>query len=844
MVTRPGAARILIPADRRAPRERLETRSPFFMAQPAQPDARPRLLSFESDSFLDDFLAVAGGTRSVPVLLPWRDWAEPPAALVDAAGAPRYAAAALARRTPLSGEFEASSGPALDADGIPHGVNATDRGRTPAWLRKLYLPLHERFNLIAFDLVCGAPGQPRVARDRIRASGAVIRRLAANPGAERWEDWIAVDDKHGAWLALLPAALDTATPAIDPAALPDPEAALEPRLRALFGLDATQPLPALALASPPLALLPPDAGEAAQHSTLYGYLPVFSAAREIPPQAIAGDDAVALAAALAARTGARLDTLFASLATTHTAARNALRALLDATVLRARPSAAQHNAASALVNDLVAGAPGLVVTDAARRVGAAVDLALREAISRLLGTATQPSTTDRDIAGDVLNADALWDESNADTAAKAPDLFASLAVPGSGPDAATISAWLQGAPPGGDGAWSARWDNLLRVRLHRLMDAWLAADPLPPPASGVAALIGPDDLATVVVLGLLRLRGCRVSIVAQINLALFGENRAAELKATAADGSFQLGLCALAETIEAVLTQESARDDIRTTPPWPQIAPPTDWIGAAHADGEALARAYAPFDDALAGAGKAALEELGARLVSVEARLDAAIGGFVPGLWLTRSGLRLDEQPTRGLLALPGLGGAAADAMSFRSAATARYGAQPERLALAEARAADTQPRLCFDADHLYAAWGWVRVAGHTPCEAECIVWTQRSEPFSIADPTDLLGARPASIRMPDIPRLLRDIPRIARARAKPFAGVAAPAGSGVRTGAEMADTRRDFGLGMICNFGIPVLTICALVLFNIIFSILVALPSFSWMLLLKVCLPFTRKEP
>jgi hypothetical protein len=48
-------------------------------------------------------------------------------------------------------------------------------------------------------------------------------------------------------------------------------------------------------------------------------------------------------------------------------------------------------------------------------------------------------------------------------------------------------------------------------------------------------------------------------------------------------------------------------------------------------------------------------------------------------------------------------------------------------------------------------------------------VWTLRSEPFSIADPTDLLGARPASIQMPDIPKLLRDIPRIARARARPL---------------------------------------------------------------------------
>ena len=166
------------------------------------------------------------------------------------------------------------------------------------------------------------------------------------------------------------------------------------------------------------------------------------------------------------------------------------------------------------------------------------------------------------------------------------------------------------------------------------------------------------------------------------------------------------------------------------------------------------------------------------------------------------------------------------------------------RAALPEARTGDAQPRLRFDAEHLYAAWCWVRVAGRTPCEPERIVWTQRSEPFSIADPTDLLGARPASIQMPDIPKLLRDIPRIARARAKPFAGMASPPGSGVVTGADMADTRRDFGIGMICNFGIPILTICALILFKIIFTILIALPSFSWMLFLKFCLPFPKRGP
>ena len=181
---------------------------------------------------------------------------------------------------------------------------------------------------------------------------------------------------------------------------------------------------------------------------------------------------------------------------------------------------------------------------------------------------------------------------------------------------------------------------------------------------------------------------------------------------------------------------------------------------------------------------------------------------------------------------------------TLRDAAAASYTSRPEALALPEARAIDALPRLRFDAEHLYAAWGWARVAGRTPCEPDRLVWTLRSEPFSIAAPTDLLGARPASIQMPDIPRLLRDIPRIARARARPFAGIAAPPGSGVKVGDAMADTRRDFGLGMICNFGIPILTICALILFNIIFSILIKLPAFSWMLFLKFCLPFPKRGP
>lgn len=837
MVSHGGAARILIPADRRATRERFETRPPFFAGPPAEEahGPRPRLLSFASEAFVDDFLALAAGTRALPVLLPWRDWAEPPAALLDLRGQPRYPAAELARRPPRADEIEPAHGPAMDADGIPHGMRAGDAGSTPPWLRKLYLPLHGRFNLIAFDLVCAAAGWPRVAHGRIRGSGAVIRRLVPDPARERWEDWIATDERHGAWLELLPASLHAAA-ALDPDRLPPPDAATLARLRALFGLGAGDPLPVLALASQRLAALPAE--HAAGHCTLYGYLPLFSSAQQLPAAPRAGDTAAQVASALAARARTRIDEAFAGIAALHELVRPRLRSLLDATILPPRPGAAESGAAAAFLDALASTAPpGLGQVGGI--LAQAIDLALREAIARLWRRVSAPATVAEDVAGSVRAAASLWSASGAAGAAAAPGLFDGLpdplpAVPGN-----QTAAWL------GAGGGAGHWDTLLRQRLHQAMDAWLAGAALPAAQQGAAAHpISAAELALVALMAMSRLRGCRLALAARAHEAVSGEDRATELKAKDADGCYQLGPLALAEFVDAVLDAESARGDIDTAPPWPPVVLPAQWIRNAHEQGREIERACAAFDDGLAAAGSALVDERARRAEAVAATLEGALGGLGSGLALADAGLRLDEQPLCGLFVLPGLRDTAATLAALRTAAAARYTAEPERLALPEARAADDQPRLRFDADHVYAAWAWVRIAGHTPCEPERIVWTRRSEPFSIADPADLLGARPTSIRMPDIARLLRDIPRVARARAKPFAGVATPAGSGLRTGAEMGDTRRDFGLGAICNFGIPVLTICALVLFRIIFSILIALPSFSWMLLLRICLPFTRRGP
>ena len=838
MVSKAPPARLLIPAQRRPSRERLLATLPFFLRNLAvvPVEAPPRILAFETDAFMDDFLAAAGQPApAFPALRPWRDWSEPPDGLVDAAGAIRYPAA-IVRRRPDAAEIEASGGPAMDSDGVPHGASAA----TPAWLRKLYLPLHERFNLVAFDVVCGAAGWPPVARSRIKGSGAIVRRLVARTDSEHWEDWIALDEKHGAWIEVLDASLRPASGAgqADPAALSGLSSTATVRLHALFGLAADAPLPTLALNSQPLNLLPPNVGKAAEHCTLYGYLPVFSSAREVSAERLTADSIDAIAARMSQRTGDRLDALFLSGANLRGAATPYLRTLLDDTVLPARPTAAQTATAGALVAGLLS-APPFGLAHPENAVAQGIDLAVLKALACLWIKAADAGTANADCDGQVCSAAQLWDQSGADTAAGSAALFESLPDPSSIPGNQT-ALWLAANVAGSPGTW----DVLVRMRLFQLVDAWLAGSVLPQPAQGASSLIGENHLAALCVVALLRLRGCRLGLTASINKTLFGSDKRSELLAIGPNGKLEFGIAALGEQIDAVLAQESGRGDVQATPPWPSLA--FTEIGGeivrvkrVHQTGLEIARIYAGFDAALAAAGTAAVAQRDAHAGTVEAHIASAVPA-APSL--ASLGLILTEQPACGLLVLPAFRFEQTPFNTLRNAAAASYTANKEKLALPEARAIDGLPRLRFDAEHLYAAWAWVRIAGRTPCEPDRIVWTPRSEPFSIADPTDLLGARPASIQMPDIPKLLRDIPRIARARAKPFAGIAAPPGSGVKVGDAMADTRRDFGIGMICNFGIPILTICALILFNIIFSILIKLPAFSWMLFLKFCIPFPKR--
>jgi hypothetical protein len=804
--------RLTVPARRTAPRETFVTATPFFLRGAALPaNAPPPLLGFEGADFVADFLAAARDPARLPKLLAWRDWAEPPGGVLDAAGRPRYPAT-LQRAVPVAIEPEGGVGP----DGVPAG--------DPAWFRKLYLPLHTRFTLTAFDLACHSLGFPPVDRARVIGAGAVVRRLRPDAARLRWEDWISADGKRGIWLEL-------ATPieALDPQALaPAAFAGQEVATRARLGLGAAAPLPA-ALDSAKLSPLQPDV--AGRACTLYGYVPVFSSAEQAAEAAPASP--AETVAALQSRATEAMQRAATAAPVLAAEVRAALAALLAETVLPPRPAAAALAAAWTAVRGFVGSVaqpfpPGGDV--------AATALTLERGMRRLLVASFAA------LAPAQVDADAL--DPNAPEAVAAWLLRARVAIGplAGGSDRATLFGSIWGAE--NVLANSSAWMTLWTERLHGLAGALLDGATIPPPVPGQPLNLDGDDLTLLLACALLRLRVLRIALAATLRRQMFGAEAELASLIGVRDGIAVQTPGGLGTEVAAALGLESWRGT-PDAPPWPPLDPATPPGSGdrralrAHDAAWRLEEAYAGFESGVAAAGTAFDGEQEARLVARGAAIAARLGQ--PATVLRAQGLELREQPARGLLGLPGFAPDAFAIASLGIPLAARYADQAVaiRVARDEARVA----RLRYDHDSLYAIWCWVRIAGRDPCEAAQLVWTPASEPFSIAEPSDVLGARPASIQLPDIPRLIRDIPRIARARARPFAAVAAPPDSSYVTGDEPEDTRRAWGIGWICSFGIPVLTIVAFILFSIIFSILILLPGFAWMLLLKFCIPVPKRS-
>ena len=272
--------RLTLPVTPRSSREQLRTVLPRNLWRELAPAATgvepagPLLLGLHGTGFMDACFAWLAGTGGLPPQKAWRDWCEPPAAMLARAGTAAYPAS-IARGRPWGLAQEASSS-GLAADGVPLG--------SPPWLRKLYLPQHDRFSVVVLELICLAAGWPPLDRQRIKEAGLLVRRLRRGDpgGAEQWEDWIATDARHGRWQ--LPPHGWEQDPGRDPASRPG-------------------------LASQPLALAPTTLAGMGRRSVLHGFLSLTSSEQEVPESPPPVETRAAAAYELQQRSNTQLQSL-------------------------------------------------------------------------------------------------------------------------------------------------------------------------------------------------------------------------------------------------------------------------------------------------------------------------------------------------------------------------------------------------------------------------------------------------------------------------------------------------------------------------------------------------------
>jgi hypothetical protein len=137
------------------------------------------------------------------------------------------------------------------------------------------------------------------------------------------------------------------------------------------------------------------------------------------------------------------------------------------------------------------------------------------------------------------------------------------------------------------------------------------------------------------------------------------------------------------------------------------------------------------------------------------------------------------------------------------------------------------------DLDALYRVRAFVRVKREDGCPPK-LVWSAPSEPFTIAPWYD--AGPPVEITLPGLENLKDLKPNVAFKMPESLFNVLQANNLKDLTGGTGRQGGTGIGLGWICSFSIPIITLCAFIVLNIFLSLFDLI--FRWLLFIKICLP------
>lgn len=145
-----------------------------------------------------------------------------------------------------------------------------------------------------------------------------------------------------------------------------------------------------------------------------------------------------------------------------------------------------------------------------------------------------------------------------------------------------------------------------------------------------------------------------------------------------------------------------------------------------------------------------------------------------------------------------------------------------------------------------YRARAFVRVSRSDGCPPK-IFWSEYSQPFAIAPWFDNNGMPPVKVQLPDpfnkdFLKNLKNRPNVAFAMPEGLFNLLKDNSPEAFLKGEAAGGGGGLALDWICGFNIPIITLCAFILLNIILSLLNIV--FQWMPLVKICIPLPKPIP